>query len=321
MQRFVALFFALLLAAPSAAQEAPADKSARWPMLSSGSSPLENLDSGPELQRGRTAKWLLEDNRRMSKALAGLLPQRKGVVDAYVVSIALDSDPVFGREAREAANVLTRRFDAAGRSIILAGNDRGGSSSLPNGSVMSLSVALARVAELMDPAQDVLILYATTHGTPQGLVYHDGNNGYGLLSPRRLKNLLDELGIKNRLLIVSACYAGVFGPAVSDANTFLLTAASSDRPSFGCVAENDWTFFGDALINHALRKPLPLADAADEARLLISGWESGAALPPSRPQVAIGANVATWLTPLESRMPKLASQPIGKPSIDSLKGE
>ena len=49
----------------------------------------------------------------MTRALATLQPQRKGVVDAYVVTVGLDSDPVFGREAREAGKVLSRRYDAA----------------------------------------------------------------------------------------------------------------------------------------------------------------------------------------------------------------
>ena len=78
-------------------------------------------------------------------------PQRKGVVDAYVVAVALDSDPVFSREAREAGKVLSRRYDAAGRTIVLAGTDGSGDSKLPRGSPDNIAAALARVAEVMDP--------------------------------------------------------------------------------------------------------------------------------------------------------------------------
>src|SRR6185369_14690703 len=67
----------------------------------------------------------IEDARRMREALAKLQPQRPGVVDAYVIVAALDADPVFGREAREAGRVLSSRFDAAGRTLVLA-NDEGG---------------------------------------------------------------------------------------------------------------------------------------------------------------------------------------------------
>lgn len=317
MRHLFALLSALLLAVPAAAQVPSADKSAQWPGLVSGEGPVEGFPAGPELQRGRAAKWMLEDSRRAARALAALAPQRKNVVDAYVISVALDSDPVFGREAREAGKVLARRYDGEGRTLTLAGGD----AALANGSLTNLTLALARVAELMDKDQDVLVLYATSHGAQIGIAYRDGNNGYGVLAPERLSAILDELGIKNRMLILSACYSGVFLPALSNENTAIFTAASSARTSFGCRAENDWTFFGDALINHGLRKPQPLEAASDEARLLIGQWEASGNLPPSDPQVSIGAQVASWLAPLEARMPKTATQPVGAPATDALKGD
>ena len=76
---------------------------------------------------------------------------------------------------------------------MLAGGDGRGSAELPMGSLHSLSVALARVAELMDESEDVLILYSTSHGIPAGITYHDGDEGYGLLTPARLASLHDEL--------------------------------------------------------------------------------------------------------------------------------
>ncbi|MEG3153273.1 peptidase C13, partial [Sphingomonas sp. ZT3P38] len=86
----------------------------------------------------------------------------------------------------------------------------------------------------------------------------------------------------------------------------------------GCVAENDWTFFGDALINRALRKPQPLDSAMAEAIALIDGWEKRGNLKSSLPQQSVGVEVGIWLKPLETRMPKAGTAPVGKPSIDSL---
>src|SRR5436190_18528358 len=99
----------------------------------------------------------LEDERRMREALARLQPQRPGIVDAYVVVAALDADPVFGREAREAGRVLARRFDAQGRTLVLAGNegsDKADAAATPQG----LARALASVATRMDRNEDVLVL-------------------------------------------------------------------------------------------------------------------------------------------------------------------
>ena len=281
---------------------------------------VQQADGGTQIERDRPASYALAEHRRLTRALASLAPQRKGVIDAYVLTIALDSDPVFGREAREAGKVLARRYDAVGRAITLGGSDGKAPSRLPMGSPANVEAALARIAELMDEKEDALILYTTSHGSPFGLVYHDGNEGFGAISPRRLAALLRAHGIERRLLIVSACYSGVFVPILSSPQTAIVSAAAADRSSFGCAAENDWTFFGDALINHALRKPQPLAAAVTEAIDQIANWETRGKLKPSLPQRSIGDAVQKWLAPLEARMPKVATPPVGKPSVDSLQG-
>ncbi|TGX55031.1 peptidase C13 [Sphingomonas gei] len=315
--RFNYLFTAFALAIGAQPAAAQGTHTKEWPQILGGANQREMgeaLATGPQLERGRSAKWLLADRRKLLRTVEALQPQRPGQVDAYVVSVALDSDPVFGREAREAARVLARRYDAAGRALLLT---RGADTAA--GSLDSLTLGLARVAELMDKKQDVLVLYLTSHGAQVGIAYHDGDEGYGLLSPTRLAAILDELGIRNRLLILSACYSGVFVPVLSNDTTALLTAASSDRTSFGCRAENDWTFFGDALVNHALRKPQPLGDALVEARDMISGWEMSSRLPSSNPQATVGEGVEAWLGPLEARMPREATAPVGAPATDALK--
>lgn len=315
---------AVLLAFPAAAQVAPykaPEHVSGFPSMATGETQAQaqaSLELGPELERNRDPRWLLAEQRRMSKALGALQPQRKGVVDVYVIAVGLDSDPVFGREAREAGKVLSARYGGAGRTIVLAGTNGSAASDLPNGSITNLTLALARVAELMDPKEDVLVLYSTSHGAPIGIVYHDADDGFGIISPTRFAGILNDLGIQNRLLILSACYSGVFVPALQSPTTAIFTAASDSRPSFGCAADNDWTFFGDAMINHALRKPQPLKAASDEARGLITGWESQGKVNASNPQVSIGANVGTWLVPLEARMPKTATEPVGRPATDAL---
>lgn len=313
-----ALVFTLGAAAPQAYR--PPEHRAPPPLFANASETEVALraDSGMQIERNRSPAEELADTRKLTAALAAIAPQRRGTVDAYVIAIALDSDPVFGREARVAGDVLKRRFDADGRTIVLAGSNGTAPSDLPRGTPGSLALALARIAEVMDKGEDVVVLYSTSHGAPWGLFYHDGDAGYGAISPYRLWSMLNELGIQNRLLMLSACYSGIFVPLLQSDTTAIVTAASAQKPSFGCMAENDWTFFGDALINRALRKPQPLAAAAAEAQSLIAGWESGARLDPSQPQVNIGSGVARWLGPLEARMPRAATQPVGRPSIESL---
>ena len=259
------------------------------------------------------ASQQLAEHRRITAALDSLKPQRPGVVDAYIVVVALDGDPVFSREAREAGRVLASRFDAAGRTIVLA-NDEGQNKADAPGSPHTLALALARVAELVDRSEDVLVLYSTSHGIPnQGLVYKDMARGAGIVSPTRLAEMLEPLGLKNRLLMLQACFSGQFVPALRGPGSVVVTAAAEDRSSFGCQAGNDWTLFGDALINHALRQPLPFDVQLRRATALISAAEEQANLTPSNPQVSIGSDTATWLNKLDARAPKVASSPVGAP--------
>lgn len=292
---------ALLVATPSPAQQ---------PLLADD--PVTQANGAAQTERDRPPGWFLAENRKLSRALSALAPQRKGVVDAYVISVALDSEPVFEREAREAGRVLARRYDAAGRTIVLAGGES------PRGAPDTLAAALARVAEVMDPREDVLVLYATTHGSPIGVVYLDGSAGQGVISPAWLATTLDQLHIRNRLLLISACFAGIFVPPLASDSTVVISAASAEHTSFGCVSENDWTFFGDAMVNHALRKAQPIEAAFGEARGLVGGWEGQAHLIPSDPQARFGANVARWLKPLEARTPKAATAPVGRPAVAAL---
>lgn len=265
------------------------------------------------LQRpAASQEQLAADQRSTEQAVAALQPQRKGVVDAYVIVVALDSDPVFNREAREAGRVLARRFDAVGRTLVLAGDEGSDKGNAP-GTPQDLALALRRVAQIMDRQEDVLVLYTTSHGVPdRGLVFKDAARGTLLIGPSALAELLDSPDFKNRLLMLQACYSGQFVPVLENPGTIVMTAAAADRSSFGCQAGNDWTFFGDALINHAFRQPLPLDIQFRRAKALIAAAEEREDLLASNPQVVMGSETSRWLDQLDAREPKSASQPVGQ---------
>ena len=230
------------------------------------------------------------------------------MVDAFVVVAGLDSDAVFGREAREAGRVLSQRFDAMGRTIVLAAGDGEDAPASP----ANLAIALARVGELADP-EDAVVLYTTSHGSAsEGIAYNDRARGRGAISPARLKAMLDDAGVRNRLVIVSACYSGIFVPKLADDRSVVISAAAANRSSFGCDSGNDWTYWGDALVNRAMRKAQPLAAAFEEARVSVAAWEAADKFTPSKPQISVGDDVGTWLGPLEVRMPTVATASVGR---------
>lgn len=281
-----------------------------------GFNTAEAAKNGWAMEQNRSASWYLAQHKRLATAISALQPQKPGVVDAYVISIGLDSDPVFGREAGEAAKVLSRRYGAAGRTLFLAAGADNAATGAPQGSPPNFATALAAVAAKMNLKEDVLILFATTHGDPvSGLAYRDTNRGIGMIAPQRLAELLDDLGIQRRMVLLSACYSGVFMPMLTNEQSVIITAAASTRTSFGCAPGNDWTFFGDALVNNALRKSQPFEKATAEAVLLISNWEAALKLVPSRPQIFVGEKAGEWLAPLEARIPKSDTPKVGRPAI------
>lgn len=278
------------------------------------SDPAGSAARGWTMEQDREPGWAMDQYRKLQTAVDALKPQRPGVIDAYVVAIGLDADGVFTKEASEAANVLARRYDAAGRTLTLV---TGANGAAPQGSPPMLASALSAIAAKMDLKEDVLILFTTSHGDPNvGLVYKDSDKGLGLIAPPHMSRMLDGIGFQRRMVIISACFSGVFVPALANDNSIVLTAASATRSSFGCAASNDWTFFGDALLNHAMRKPQPLDAAVKEAHGMIEGWESGRRFPASGPQASYGKATDVWLKALEARTPKDAGTPIGKPAND-----
>ncbi len=272
---------------------------------------------GVVTEQGRDAAWHYAQHRKLGAAIDALKPQRPGVVDAYVVVVGFDSDPVFGREAAETAKVLARRYDAVGRTIVLSAGSGALDKAVPDGSPANFEVALGAVSAKMDVKEDVLILYTTSHGAPEiGLSYRDGDHGFGWIGPKRLADLLNGVGIKRRLVMLSACFSGELLPHLVNDTSVIITAADRDQTSFGCAPGNDWTFFGDALINNALRTPQPLDTAVAQAFDLIRGWETAMHLTSSRPQFYTGSEASIWLDALEKRMPLVATPKVGKPAVD-----
>jgi Peptidase C13 family len=118
------------------------------------------------------------------------------------------------------------------------------------------------------------------------------------LTPQEVVTALDSEGIKNRVVIVSACYAGIFVPPLRNDNTIVITAADANNTSFGCAPERDWTYFGDAFFRQSVRPGWDLQHAFDNARTLIQGWELMDRARPSNPQAHFGPALVAKLAPL-----------------------
>jgi hypothetical protein len=90
--------------------------------------------------------------------------------------------------------------------------------------------------------------FITSHGSRgAGVALSPG----GVLSPDELdKALVRGCGNSPTVVIISACFSGGFAaPPMTRANRIIITAASADRPSFGCLAGATYTFFDSCLLD------------------------------------------------------------------------
>ncbi len=226
------------------------------------------------IEAALTPAEALQQTEAIAAALNSLPPQRPGIADAYVLSLSLWNDPVFENEAKEAAAILGRHFDATERTLVLSAGKGQGPRAYPMATPNNIQAALAKIGKTIDPLEDLVVVFVTSHGAQDGSVaIQEHNRMGGALRAQHLRASLAQTGIRQKVIIVSACFSGFFVPPFADPNTIVLTAAAADRTSFGCTPTRDWTYFGDALFSHSLRGGASLVAAYDASLALISQWE------------------------------------------------
>jgi len=206
-----------------------------------------------------------------------------------VVSFGLFGDQsVFRSEATGAAQVIAGRFGSG--PVNAQYNSKKGGGATIEGLAMSLQAA----ANGMDAENDILFLILTSHGSPAGLAVKAGRLTQ-TLTPSNLADMLARTGVRHKVVIISACYSGVFIPRLANPDLLVITAADANHPSFGCEDKAKWTYFGDAFFNIALRQARSLKDAFVVARALVKKRELREHFEPSNPLMAGGANVQPLL--------------------------
>lgn len=255
----------------------------------------------------------VRDARLIDTAIAALPAQRPGVVDMYALGVAGDAtEDVFLNEARYFVALARQRLRARGAMALVNHLDSVEGDPAPLATYDNLAHALQGIAARMDPAEDMLLLYLTMHGTPEhelAVVFPPFVED--LLVPEDLDALLDESGIRHRVVVVSACYSGGFIPRLRGPDTLVMTASRADRPSFGCGSASHVTFFGRAWMVEGLNRHGDLFAAFDDARARVGAWELGEALAPSQPQIAAGRRIRKRLALWQAQT--LPGEPLAYP--------
>jgi Peptidase C13 family len=222
-------------------------------------------------------------------ALTASPVQAEDAPKVSVVSFGLFGDQgVFRSEATGAARVVAGRF-GSGPVDVQYNSKKGG-----RATIEALAASLQAAASRMDAENDVLFVILTSHGSPDGLAVKAGRLTQ-TLTPSTLAAMLARTGVRHKVVVISACYSGVFIPRLANPDVLVITAADADHPSFGCEDKARWTYFGDAFFNVALRRARNLQEAFVVARALVRKRELREHFEPSNPLMAGGANVQPLL--------------------------
>ncbi len=236
----------------------------------------------------------------VEQQLASLLLAQKNKTNLYFVGFAGQAEEqVFGNEVRFAKNLLDQRFASAGHSIALI-NSMDTVQDAPLANQHNLDAVLQGVAARMDKKRDVLFLYLSSHGAKdQQLSVSFWPLRLNNLKAETLKEMLDNSGIQNRVIVVSACYSGGFLDALKDDNSLIMTASSRDHVSYGCGDATQYTYFGESYFVQSLAHGNSFISAFSDAQERIAAREKSEGKDSSAPQIHIGTNIEAKLNLLE----------------------
>ena len=259
--------------------------------------------SPPRQAPGSAESLLYRQPAMVDYAVQQLLPSTPGQTDVYLLAFGGDgNEDVFRNEVNYAEQLMQQRFAMRGRTLTLL-NHPDTTEETPLATLTNLRSALRGIAGKMNPEEDVLLLFLTTHGSADHQLFVDLQPlPLDQIDPSQLREALDASAIRWRVMIVSACYSGGFIDALQSPMSLVITAASADRASFGCGAEAQITYFGRALLAEALNETQSLIAAFELASEAVALREKADDFTASNPQIAIGALIQPKLRSWESKL-------------------
>ncbi len=238
--------------------------------------------------------------QRLHNSLDLIHPGVLGKSEIFFVGFGSDAtQDVFMKEAKHIQNVSDAYLGTNDRSMVMINNITT-MDTVPLATSTNLALSLAHISRKMNLEEDVLFLYLTSHGSSN----HELSVNMWLLDlndirPEDIKAYLDEAGIRWRVILISACYSGGFIQKLQNENSLIFTAAAADKTSFGCVNENEFTYFGETVFDQIKKGPYSLEASFKMAIEKIKQRELSENLPHSEPQLFIGNMMLDKLKQLE----------------------
>ena len=267
----------------------------------SGSVDDSTDDSAPAWPNsaGSPEQVMYAQAQMMNDAIAKLAARAAGKVNLYFIAFAGDGDEnVFRNEAEFAEKQFSQRFNNAGHTLLLI-NNPATLDQRPLATLTNLETAIDAIADKMDRDEDVLLLFLTSHGSRDHQLYI-GLDPLPLdqIATQDIADIFTDAHIRYKVIVISACYSGGFIDALKDDTTMVITAARSDRASFGCGTDADITDFGRAFFVDGLNHNDSFTAAFAEASQRIDALETRDGEDHSWPQIAttprIEAKLKAW---------------------------
>jgi hypothetical protein len=235
----------------------------------------------------------------LRKAVASLAPRIPGKANVYAIAFGGDgSQDVFRNEVEYVDALMSRRFASPGHTLVLE-NNPASLTTRPLASWTNLEGAVDGLAKVMDPREDILVVYLATHGgSDHSLLVDMDPIPLDQLDADGLAEILKRHAFRWKVVVVNACYSGGFVPKLSGPGTLVMTSARTDRTSFGCGVDSDITYFGRAWLVDGLSNTPDFVEAFGQAKTEIAAWEKKDSLQASEPQIAVGEGIegklAAW---------------------------
>lgn len=214
-----------------------------------------------------------------------------GDIRWHVVLAAVGNEQkVFDNFVNDFGSLLEGRDDIASITALHATTD-------DRWQVSGLQELAGSLAALKPQEGEGCFIYLTGHGAPDGLAM-SADAPMIFVRTTRMESMLNSCAGRPTVLVVSACYSGVYVRAgITRPERIVMTASAADVTSFGCSDNLQYTFFDQCFID-AWPRQGNWGALADDINRCVRTTENQGNFPASKPQFFFGAGMRELALPV-----------------------
>jgi hypothetical protein len=154
----------------------------------------------------------------------------------------------------------------------------------------------ATLTALQPRENEGCLVYLTGHGVEEGIAMAADTPPI-FVRPTRMESMLSACAQRTTILVVSACFSGIYmRPGITRPERIVMTASAADKTSFGCSNNNRYTFFDQCFLD-AWHGHDQWGMLADEVKRCVRDTERSGGFPSSNPQFFFGPGLRELALP------------------------